>query len=266
METTYINNEDFGMTKYLKDVRKYDIISQEEEIELSKRIQDGDTKAIDELVTANLRFVIRIAKTFQNKGLSLKDLISEGNYGAIVAAQRFDHTKGYRFISYAVWWIRQQIMQSLNENSRTVRLPANVINKMSKSRKEKELNNDGDHFETDYLYSDMDFLPTISLSTPINDDGDELIEIIEDSSVSKPDEEFLTANDLRQSLDETLSILTDRERNIVECYYGLGGEKMTLEMIGDEYGLTKERVRQIKEKSIRKLRHNSEKLFDFLNA
>lgn len=258
----YIKEEEFIINSYLKDVRKSEMISQEKEIELGKRIQIGDQKAIDELVEANLRFVIRIAKNFQNKGLSLTDLISEGNYGLMVAAKRFDYTKGYRFISYAVWWIRQQIMQSLTENSRTVRLPANIITKMSKNKKEKSNKNE-ENFETDYLYGDMDFLPTISLSSHINEDGDELLNLIEDTSIPKPDEELMLKNDLKQCLNETLSVLTDRERDIIECYYGLNGEKMTLEMIGDEYGLTKERVRQIKHKSLRKLRHNSDILHMF---
>jgi RNA polymerase primary sigma factor len=259
------NNEESGILKYLKDVRKSEIITQEREIELAKRILEGDEEAVKELAKANLRFVIKIAKNFQNKGLTLLDLISEGNYGLMIAARRFDHTKGYRFISYAVWWIRQQIMQSLNENSRMVRLPANIINKMSKDRKEDSKKVSEEDYETNYLYADTCYLPTLSLSAQINEDGDELIDLLEDTSIKRPDEELLYDNDLRHSVNETLSILTERERNIVECYFGLTGEKMTLEAIGEEYNLTKERVRQIKEKAIRKLRHNSEKLFEFLN-
>ncbi len=258
--------DELGIAKYLKDVRKSDVISQEKEIELAKRIQNGDESAIKELVSANLRFVIKIAKQYQNKGLPLSDLISEGNYGLVVAAKRFDHKKGFKFISYAVWWIRQQIMQSLTENARMVRLPANVITKEAKNKKEESKRNQDDNFETNFLIGDMDHLATISLSSQINDDGDELIDLLEDESFKRPDEELSFNTDLKQSINETLSILTERERNIIECYFGLNGDKMTLENIGDEFNLTKERVRQIKEKSIRKLRHNSDKLFEFLNT
>ena len=259
------NNDELGIAKYLKDVRKSDVITQEKEIELAKRIQNGDIKAIDKLVSANLRFVIKIAKQYQNKGLTLQDLISEGNYGLVVAAKRFDHRKGFKFISYAVWWIRQQIMQSLTENARMVRLPANVISKESKNKKEESKRNQDDNFETNFLYMDMDHPSTISLSSQINEDGDELIDLIEDESFKRPDDEMSFNVDLKQTISDTLSILTERERNIIECYFGLNGDKKTLENIGEEFNLTKERVRQIKEKSIRKLRHNSDKLFEFLN-
>ena len=234
-------------------------------MELSKRIKDGDQSAVDELVSANLRFVITVAKDYQNSGLPMADLISEGNYGLMTAAKRFDHTKGYKFISYAVWWIRQSILQSLNDNGRMVRLPANVINKISKNRKELEKLASNDNFDEEIKSIEEEYPTVISLSSQLNEDGDELIDTIEDESVKRPDVEIANENDLKNEINISLSSLDGRERDIIECYFGLNGEKMTLEMIGEEYNLTKERVRQIKEKAIRKLRYNSENLHEFLN-
>jgi RNA polymerase primary sigma factor len=185
----------------------------------------------------------------------------------MTAAKRFDHTKGFRFISYAVWWIRQSILQSLNENGRMVRLPANVINKISKNKKDLEKNaHKFDIYEQENIQPiESEYPMVVSLSSHMNEDGDELIDLIEDSSVKRPDDELIGNNDLKYEINNALSFLNERERNIIECYFGLNGEKMTLEMIGEEYNLTKERVRQIKEKAIRKLRYNSENLFEFLN-
>lgn len=266
MSKKYINSTEESLTKYFQEVRKTDTINGDKEVELAKRIKNGDQKAIEELVSANLRFVISIAKDYQNSGLPLPDLISEGNYGLITAAKRFDHTKGYKFISYAVWWIRQSILQSLNENGRMVRLPANVINKITKNKKElekmganfEEYNYDNNNIENDYPY-------VLSLSSHMNEDGDELIDLIEDTSVKRPDHDLMNEGDMKYEINQALSFLSERERNIIECYFGLNGERMTLEMIGEEYNLTKERVRQIKEKAIRKLRYNSDKLYEFLN-
>jgi len=266
MANKYINSTEESLTKYLQEVRKTDTINVEQEVELAKRIKSGDQKAIEELVSANLRFVIRIAKDYQNSGLPLCDLISEGNYGLITAAKRFDHTKGYKFISYAVWWIRQSILQSLNENGRMVRLPANVINKLTKNK--KELEKMGANFdEYDHEMNDLEseYPYVLSLSSHMNEDGDELIDVIEDTSVKSPDHDLIKEGDMKYEINQALSFLSERERNIIECYFGLNGEKMTLEMIGEEFNLTKERVRQIKEKAIRKLRYNSDTLYDFLN-
>jgi RNA polymerase primary sigma factor len=266
MSKKYINSTEESLTKYFQEVRKTDTINGDKEVELAKRIKNGDQGAIEELVSANLRFVISIAKDYQNGGLPLSDLISEGNYGLITAAKRFDHTKGYKFISYAVWWIRQSILQSLNENGRMVRLPANVINKITKNKKElekmganfHEYDYDNNNIENDYPY-------VLSLSSHMNEDGDELIDLIEDKSVKRPDHDLMNEGDMKYEINQALSYLSERERNIIECYFGLNGERMTLEMIGEEYNLTKERVRQIKEKAIRKLRYNSDKLYEFLN-
>lgn len=262
----FINPQEDAISNYLKDVRKSEIIDADKEIELAKRIQVGDSTALEELVTANLRFVISIAKEYQNQGLPLADLISEGNYGLITAAKRFDHTKGFRFISYAVWWIKQSIIQSLNEHSRIVRLPANVINKLSKIKKEI------DEFEKKFERKPIEgqevevvFCPTISsLNSTINEDGDELIEIIEDPNTLRPDEDRSSQEELKDNINKVLSVLSDRERGIIEMYFGLNGSPLTLEEIGEEFNLTKERIRQIKEKAVRKIRNNADKLKDYL--
>ena len=261
-----INSKEESLSKYFQEVRKTETISTTKEVELAKKIKEGDQKAMEELISSNLRFVISIAKDYQNSGLPLSDLISEGNYGLIVAAKRFDHTKGYKFISYAVWWIRQSILQSLNENGRMVRLPANVISKITKNKKELEMmganfeeyDHEINNIENDYPY-------VLSLNSHVNEDGDELIDVIEDVSSIRPDHNLIKEGDMKYEISQALSFLSERERNIIECYFGLSGEKMTLEMIGEEYNLTKERVRQIKEKAIRKLRYNSDKLYEFLN-
>jgi RNA polymerase primary sigma factor len=224
--------------------------------------------------------VISIAKEYQGQGLSLADLISEGNYGLIKAAERFDHTRGFRFISYAVYWIKQAIMQSLNDNSRSIRLPANIINKLYKIRKqiEKFENEngrnpfDGDEMnvndDSDGTFEEMVVLPTCSsLNRKINEEGDELLEIVPDEMYDQPDSFEIDDDRLKKELHETLNTLDERERSIIECYYGLNTEceAMTLEAIGDRYDLTKERIRQIKEKAIRKLKHNSHGLYALMN-
>jgi RNA polymerase primary sigma factor len=265
MSKKFIDTTEDGISKYLTEVRKSNPITLEKEIELAKKIKEGDQRAVDELVSANLRFVITVAKDYQNSGLPMADLISEGNYGLMTAAKRFDHTKGYRFISYAVWWIRQSILQSLNDNGRMVRLPANVINKISKNRKEIEKSN-ADLFDDDYVQSiEKEYPMVVSLSSQMGEDGDELIDMIPDDSVKRPDDDLISDGDLKNEINNALSFLNERERSIIECYFGLNGAKMTLEMIGEEYDLTKERIRQIKDKAIRKLRYNSENLFEFLN-
>lgn len=277
MNKIYINlNGDDSVTKYFKEVRKSEVITQDKEIELAVRIKNGDTKAIDELVFANLKFVISIAKEYQGQGLSLSDLINEGNYGLIKAASKFDHTRGFRFISYAVWWIKQSIIQSLNDNARIIRLPSNVINKISNLKKEIEkfkFENEREPVYGDIMlddetkYFEHDDLPTCkSLNDTINEEGYELGDMIQshdDISDNFYDIDLIVKNEL----DKTLSVLSDRERAIIEYYYGLDNnyEPMTLEAIGDKFKLTKERIRQIKERAIRKLRFNSNNLYDILN-
>ena len=260
-----------------REIREEIVITAEQEVELSKRIQEGDDSAIEELVFANLKFVISIAKEYQNQGLPLSDLINEGNYGLIKAATKFDHTRGFRFISYAVWWVKQSIIQSLNDNARTIRLPTNVINKLSQLRKEVDkfkLEN-----EREPVYGDIEIEGetvevfnfeqnvTKSLNDVINEDGSELYEIIENPNTVEVENFYDVDSIVKDELNKTLALLSDRERLIIEYYYGLDSnyEPMTLEAIGEKFNLTKERVRQIKHNALRKLRHNAYELFNVLN-
>jgi len=269
-------SDDTTISNYFKEVRKSELITQEEELELAIRIKDGDPKAIDKLVKANLKFVISIAKEYQGQGLSLSDLISEGNLGLVKAATRFDHTRGFRFISYAVWWIKESILKSLNDNARIIRLPANVIKKLSDLKKEVDkfqFENErepvyGDLIDLDGQIVDEILTPTCtSLNDIINDDGDELYSLIEDVNLSTEEELFSPNDRIKEEINNVLSLLDYREREIVECYFGINKEYngMTLEAIGEKYGLTKERIRQIKEKAIRRIRFNADGLFDILN-
>jgi RNA polymerase primary sigma factor len=274
MSRKYVNFDvEDNIGKYFKDVRKSIILTPSEEVSLAERIKEGDDKAVDLLVNANLKFVISVAKEYQNQGLPLSDLISEGNYGLIKAAKRFDHEKGFRFISYAVWWIRQSILQSLNDNARMVRLPANIINKITYLNKEIskfEFINErepvyGEIFDKDKEVMDMVYYPKcLSLNETINEDGDELIELIPNN-----DEDYVLEidNKVKNELQKTLSVLDEREKDIIENYFGINTdlEPMTLEAIGEKYNLTKERIRQIKEKAIRKLRHNANGLYSLMN-
>lgn len=268
---------DENVMKYLKEIVKYNLLTQERELELAIRVTNGDNDAFDELVTSNLRFVISIAKEYQGQGVSLIDLINEGNYGLIKSVSRYDHTKGFRFISYAVWWIKQSIIQSLNDTSRTIRLPTNVINKLFSDKKVlaefKNLNNrtpsDGEIIDSNGNQIDLLLLPKcLSLNNIINENGDELENLLEDKSNRDNDDGYYHIDyNVKREIDSLLSILSSREREIIELYFGFGGvEKgITLELIGDKYELTKERIRQIKEMAIRKLRHGSGGLFRILN-
>ncbi len=274
MNKKFVNfDKDDSISKYFKDVRKSVILTPKEELKLAKRISKGDNKAIDELVKANLKFVVKVAKDYQGKGLPLSDLISEGNYGLVKAASRFDHKRGFRFISYAVWWIRQSIIQSLNDNARIVRLPANVINKISHLNKEIakfEFQNErepvyGEIFDKDNDAMELlNFPKCASLNDVINDEGDELMELIPEETK----EDSLVVDDkLKTEINNTLAILDDRERAIIECYFGVNSncEPMTLEAIGERWGLTKERIRQVKFKALQKLRSHSLNLYNIIN-
>lgn len=275
MNKKFTNFEtDDSIAKYFKEVRKSVLLTPEEEVNLAKRIKEGDAKATEELVNANLKFVVSIAKEYQNQGLPLCDLISEGNYGLIKAASRFDHNRGFRFISYAVWWIKQSIIQGLNDNARVVRLPANVINKITKLNKEiSRFENDNEREPVfgeilkgeSQIAATLSFPRAISLNQLINEDGDELIELIPGESIDV--DELEITEKIKDELTKTLSILDNRERMIIESYFGIDTEceSMTLEAIGEKYGLTKERIRQIKEKAIRKLRHNAQGLQMLMN-
>ena len=263
----FIDTSEESISKYLKDVRKLDMISAEEEAELAKKVAEGDPRATEKLVNSNLRFVISVAKEYQNQGLPLADLISEGNYGLIKAAQKFDPTRGFRFISYAVWWVKQSIIQSLNDHSRTVRLPVNVTNQISKLKKEMtafEQEHGRQVTDNDMDLSILNHATCGSLNETINEDGDELVEMIADDTFSRPDDDVKSDEQLKDEIETTLSVLSQREREIISMYFGMDGSPMTLEQIGDEYGLTKERIRQIKEKALRKLKNNCDNLFDFM--
>jgi RNA polymerase primary sigma factor len=271
MPKKHINfEEEASIQKYMKDIKNHKPISKKEEIRLAKKIKKGDKKAIDELISANLKFVVSIAKEYQGNGISLTDLINEGNYGLIKAAYKYDYKRGYRFISYAVWWIRQTIIQSLNDNARTVRLPMNILTKLQSMNKEiKKLE---ESFERQIVSNDLtnddNYLlnvckygkNSISLNDVVNDEGDELIDLIEYEEDNKTNID----DNLKKELRNSLNVLDDREKGIITFYFGLdsGKEPMTLETIGEIYGLTKERIRQIKQKSIRKLRHSSHNLFN----
>jgi len=263
----FIETSEDSISNYLKEVRKIDLLTPEEELELTKKVAKGDKRAQDKLVNSNLRFVISVAKEYQGQGVPLVDLISEGNYGLIKAATKFDHTKGFRFISYAVWWVKQSILQSLSENSRTVRLPVNITNQLSKVKKEItrfEQENQRQPTEMDMDLSVLSHPTCTSLNTKINEDGDEILDLVSDDSFIRPDEDFYGEDVLKGELEKTLSVLSDREKRIIDMYFGIDGHPMTLEQIGDEFGLTKERIRQIKEKSLRKLKNNCVNLFEFV--
>jgi RNA polymerase primary sigma factor len=267
-------NNDKTIGQYFKDVRGTNKLTRGEEYELALRIQAGDEKAMHKLVKDNLKFVVSVAKEYQDCGLPLNDLINEGNYGLVKAAQKFDPERGFKFISYAVWWVRQSILHSLNEHSRMVRLPANLINKMNKLKRDLERfeqkyereANFGEEVDDDGGKYDIE-LENVCLS--LNDkswdgEGDEWGDLISEDVNGDEDSGIYVVDDrIRDEMEQTLKILTNRERDIIKCYFGIdtGCEPMTLEGIGDRYGLTKERVRQIKSKAIRKLRHNAHGLF-----
>lgn len=260
--TSALNQEEIQM--YLKDIRKIKVMTPVRERELSDMMCSGNCTDAEkhviyqELLEGNLRFVITVAKQYQNQGMELGDLIAEGNLGLMKAIKNFDWTKKLRFISYAVWWIKQSIIQSLNENSRMIRLPVNVVQDLQKAKKESQKNNT----ELDSRFTSLP--KVIDLDMNINEEGDTLVDLIENTNAVQPDEGFNTAEMLKEKLRDIMKILDERERLIVEDYFGLSGTPRTLEDIGQDFNLTKERVRQIKEKALRKLRNESSVLFDYL--
>jgi RNA polymerase primary sigma factor len=264
--------EDQSLDKYLQEIGEVSLINAEEEVRLAKLVKQGDQDALNKLVQANLRFVVSVAKQYQNQGLSLGDLINEGNLGLIKAAKRFDETKGFKFISYAVWWIRQAILQALAEQSRIVRLPLNrvgALHKIGKVSSDLEQNY-GREPSAEEIAEELDMSPSevtdtlkissrhLSLDAPFQEGEDNrLLDVLEDEVQSPPDEELFDEA-LQKEIEKALTTLTDREAEVIRLYFGIGREKpMTLEQIGHKFGLTRERVRQIKEKAIRRLRHSS---------
>lgn len=263
---------EYSLEKYLEEISEVPLLSSEEEIELAKRIKNSDQEALEKLTKANLRFVVSVAKQYQNQGLSLGDLINEGNLGLIKAATRFDETRGFKFISYAVWWIRQSILQALAEQSRVVRLPLNrvgALNKIGKalSTLEQEFEREPSEEEianqlemTPYEVSDTLKISGkhLSLDAPFNQDEESrLLDVLENDDQPSPDG-ILMDESLKIEVERALSTLTKREAEVVKLYFGLGREHpLTLEEIGELFNLTRERVRQIKEKAIARLRHAS---------
>lgn len=268
------NRETASLDKYLQEIGRVDLITAEEEVELAKKIKQGDMKALDKLTKANLRFVVSVSKQYQNQGLSLPDLINEGNLGLIKAAQRFDETRGFKFISYAVWWIRQSILQALAEQARIVRLPLNkigIINKVNKAFAEleqelgrtptiDELAEVLEVSEQDVKYSISNSGRHVSMDAPLKE-GDEgsssMYDVLQNPESNNPEKDLI-AESLRSEIERSLSTLKMREADVIRLYFGLSDQPpMTLAEIGIRFDLTRERVRQIKEKAIRKLKNTS---------
>ncbi len=265
------NRESPSVDKYLQEIGREDLLTVEEEVQLAQRIRKGDQAALEKLTRANLRFVVSVAKQYQNQGLSLPDLINEGNLGLIKAARKFDETKGFKFISYAVWWIRQSILQALAEQSRIVRLPLNQVgslNKINKIQTRFEQENERTPSQEE-LAATME-MPTekvletmkvsgkqMSVEAPFSD-GEEncLLDVMPNENSPNADKTLINES-LTNEVERALSTLTEREREIIRHFFGIGVQDMTLEEIGNKFGLTRERVRQIKEKAIRRLRHRS---------
>ena len=266
------NRETASLDKYLQEIGKVDLITAEEEVELAQKIRAGDENALDKLTKANLRFVVSVAKQYQNQGLTLPDLINEGNLGLIKAARRFDETRGFKFISYAVWWIRQSILQALAEQSRIVRLPLNKIGSINKINKmyafleqanervpsAEEIAKELDMTVSDVKESMKNSGRHVSMDAPLVEGEDSnLYDVLRSGESPNPDRNLLHES-LRTEIERALETLTPREADVVRLYFGLGEKHaMTLEEIGETFDLTRERVRQIKEKAIRRLKHTS---------
>ena len=265
------NRESASLDKYLQEIGKEDLITVEEEVELAQRIRKGDQKALEKLTRANLRFVLSVAKQYQNQGLSLPDLINEGNLGLIKAAEKFDETRGFKFISYAVWWIRQSILQALAEQSRIVRLPLNQVGSLNKINKAfSRFEQENERRPSPEELADSLDLPAekvadtlrvsgrhISVDAPfVEGEDNSLLDVLvnDDSPIA---DRTLINESLSTEVERALSTLTERERDIIKLFFGINTQEMTLEEIGEKFGLTRERVRQIKEKAIRRLRHSS---------
>ena len=265
------NRESEALEKYLAEIGHEELLNTDEEVELAQRIRKGDRKALERLTKANLRFVVSVAKQYQNQGLSLPDLINEGNLGLIKAAEKFDETRGFKFISYAVWWIRQSIMQAIAEQSRIVRLPLNQVgsvNKINRLLNKFEQENER-RPSVDEISEQID-LPEdkvgeammvsgrhVSVDAPfVEGEDNSLLDVLINDNAPMADRQ-LVKESLRTEIDSVLQTLNERERIVISAFYGIGQPEMTLEEIGNKYGLTRERVRQIKEKAIRRLRNDT---------
>ena len=265
------NRESASLDKYLQEIGKEELITVEEEVELAQRIKKGDRLALEKLTRANLRFVVSVAKQYQNQGLSLPDLINEGNLGLIKAAEKFDETRGFKFISYAVWWIRQSILQALAEQSRIVRLPLNQVGSLNKINKAfSKFEQENERQPTPEELAEALDLPKekvsdtlrvsgrhVSVDAPFVDGEDNsLLDVLVNNDSPTADNTLINES-LSREVDRALATLTERERDIIKLFFGISTQEMTLEEIGEKFGLTRERVRQIKEKAIRRLRHTS---------
>lgn len=265
------NRDSASLDKYLQEIGKEELITVEEEVELAQRIKKGDQVALEKLTRANLRFVVSVAKQYQNQGLSLPDLINEGNLGLIKAAEKFDETRGFKFISYAVWWIRQSILQALAEQSRIVRLPLNQVGSLNKINKAfAKFEQENERTPSPEELADALDLPKekvsdtlrvagrhVSVDAPFVDGEDNsLLDVLVNPDSPNADRSLMNES-LVKEIERALSTLTDRERDIIRLFFGIGCSEMTLEEIGEKFGLTRERVRQIKEKAIRRLRHST---------
>ena len=268
---SFTNRESASLDKYLQEIGHEELLSVEEEVELAQKIKKGDRRALERLTRANLRFVVSVAKQYQNQGLSLPDLINEGNVGLIKAAEKFDETRGFKFISYAVWWIRQSILQAIAEQSRIVRLPLNQVGSVNKINRElNKFEQEHERRPSVNEIADRIDLPEekieeamkannrhVSMDAPFADGEDNsLLDVLADSNMPMADK-ALVQESLRKEIDRAIDLLNDREQKVVRAFFGIGSPEMTLEEIGDKYNLTRERVRQIKEKAIRRLRHNT---------
>jgi len=270
----FTNRESQSLDRYLQEIGKVDLIDSDEEIKLAVKIREGDQEALDKLTKANLRFVVSVAKQYQNKGLSLNDLINEGNLGLIKAAKKFDETRGFKFISYAVWWIRQSIMQAIADQSRMVRLPLNRVGALTKIGKAaSQLEQDLERKPTpqeiatelemnveDVIYALKHAGRHVSMDAPISkgeDNKSSLLDLISNKQIPHPDKDLMD-DSLKRDIDSALSTLSEREAQVIKLYFGLDNEHAaTLEEIGEMLNLTRERVRQIKEKALLRLRHAS---------
>lgn len=265
------NRESASLDKYLQEIGREELISVEEEVELAQRIKKGDQAALEKLTRANLRFVVSVAKQYQNQGLSLPDLINEGNLGLIKAAEKFDETRGFKFISYAVWWIRQSILQALAEQSRIVRLPLNQVGSLNKINKAySKFEQEHERKPSPEELADELELPAdkvadtlrvagrhISVDAPfVEGEDNSLLDVLINNDSPNADRALINES-LSREIERALATLTERESDIIKLFFGIGCQEMTLEEIGERFGLTRERVRQIKEKAIRRLRHTS---------
>jgi RNA polymerase primary sigma factor len=266
-----INTEE--IQQYIKDIRKIKVITHERQDQIFEKLKNKDitskerNELLTELVVSNLRFVITVAKSYQNNGMDLIDLISEGNIGLIRAAERFDPSSGNKFISYAVWWVKQSIMASLNEHSRTIRLPSNIIQETQKKRKnEQKLVDDFgvSNLDDDIINNGVELPYCVNLFDEINEDGDQLFDTIINVDADNPEDVLNTKDEIKRRVSMMLSILDDREKTIIEKSYGLNGIEVNLEDLGEEFGCTKERIRQLRDKALKKLRNDSYGLLNYL--